>query len=262
MSVDAMPSAGVLRRFALLVLLAAPLGGCEWFSDFKRQPKVDPWEAYSYDSIPKFRGNPQASVPTTGTFAAGHAISYNPLPNVVDSMSPIPNPTAPSEASLVNGRKYYQINCAVCHGDTGAGNGPAVKYGMAGISIVTDMTRNRTDGYLYGMIRNGRGIMPSYNRIEEMDRWDVVNYVRGLQGRLGAPVPTGPVGAPGQTGETLPGPTLIGPNRWVPHTALPPATRDTASAATDTTRRAAPDTTVRAPGDSAVGRARNPGGQP
>ena len=33
------------------------------------------------------------------------------------------------------------------------------------------------------MIRNGRGLMPPYNRIEEMDRWDVVNYVRGLQGR-------------------------------------------------------------------------------
>ncbi len=40
----------------------------------------------------------------------------------------------------------------------------------------------RTDGYIWGMIRNGRGLMPTYNRIEELDRWDVVNYVRGLQG--------------------------------------------------------------------------------
>ena len=36
------------------------------------------------------------------------------------------------------------------------------------------------------MIRNGRGTMPTYNRIEEMERWDVVNYVRGLQDGDGA----------------------------------------------------------------------------
>ena len=46
--------------------------------------------------------------------------------------------------------------------------------------------KGRTDGYIFGMIRNGRGLMPPYNRIEEMDRWDVVNYVRALQGKLPA----------------------------------------------------------------------------
>ncbi len=45
-----------------------------------------------------------------------------------------------------------------------------------------DITRNRTDGYIFGMIRNGGVFMPTYNRIEEMDRWDVVNYVRALAG--------------------------------------------------------------------------------
>ena len=59
------------------------------------------------------------------------------------------------------------------------------------------------------MLRNGRGIMPSANRIEEAERWDVVNYVRGLQGRY--PVDTGAVGRPGETGENLPGYTKLGP---------------------------------------------------
>jgi hypothetical protein len=59
------------------------------------------------------------------------------------------------------------------------------------------------------MMRNGRGLMPPYNRIEEADRWDVVNYVRGLQGRY--PVTVGPVGRPGETGDKLPGVTRLGP---------------------------------------------------
>ena len=46
--------------------------------------------------------------------------------------------------------------------------------------------------------------MPPYNRIEEKDRWDVVNYIRGLQGKLPAAVPTGPLAVPGFTGPTVP----------------------------------------------------------
>jgi len=67
------------------------------------------------------------------------------------------------------------------------------------------------------MIRNGRGLMPTYNRIEEMDRWDVVNYVRALQGRV--PNSTGgtaPYGYPGQNGTTVPGPSHTAPTRPAP----------------------------------------------
>ena len=198
------------RRGALALALAT-LSGCSWFTDFKQQPKVDPWESPA-DSIP-FRGQPQMSVPVTGTAAAGFQVSRAPLPGTIDSMSAIRNPVPADERSLANGRKYFQINCAVCHGLAGNGDGTAVKYGMPGIALTMDMTRNRTDGYIFGMIRNGRGMMPTYNRIEEMDRWDVVNYVRALQNKTAV---TGPVGQPGETGQTLPGATTLGPTRPAP----------------------------------------------
>ena len=217
MSANAMRGVLVRRALRTLVLVSLPalVTGCEWFTDFKEQPKVDPWESPS-DTIPP-RAAPQFSVPVTGSLVPGYAVSYQALPVTIDSMSGLANPTPPSDSSLANGRRHYQVNCAVCHGDGGAGNGPATKYGMPGISIVTDLTRARSDGYIFGMIRNGRGLMPTYNRIEEMDRWDVVNYVRGLQGRLGRQVATGPLGRPGQGGWTLPGYTALGPTRPAPH---------------------------------------------
>jgi hypothetical protein len=99
------------------------------------------------------------------------------------------------------------------------------------------------------MIRNGRGMMPSYNRIEERERWDIVNYIRGLQGALGAAVPTGPVAVPGFTGAALPGPSPLAPTRPAPHTPADMAAfgapgdtvaRDTTTGtATDTTRTGA-----------------------
>ena len=204
-------------RLCYLCLICVALTSCEWFTDFKRQPSLWTWEPVK-DSLTPSRGNPQMSVPVTGMAVAGFQVSYSALPGTIDSMAPIPNPHAVSPASLANGRMYYSINCAVCHGDTGMGDGPATKYGMPGINLTTDVTKARTDGYIFGMIRNGRGLMPPYNRIEEPDRWDVVNYLRALQGR-GGPVPTGALAAPGVTGDKLPGYTRTAPTRPAPFRA-------------------------------------------
>jgi len=218
-----------LRVLALSLPLLI-LSGCEWFTDFKRQPSLWTWEPVK-DSLTPSRGNPQFSVPTNGTYMAGFQVSYTALP---DSLAAIANPTPIGDASLENGRKYFQINCSVCHGVAGQGNGPAMQFGMPGINLTTDVTKGRTDGYIYGMIRNGRGLMPPYNRIEERDRWDVVNYLRGLQGMVGRTVETGPLAPPGVTGKMVPGFTEMGPtrpapffNRWKTRTAEPVAASST-----------------------------------
>ena len=196
-----------------IVVLALPLllTACEWFTDFKRQPSIWTWEPVK-DTLTPSRGNPQMSVPTTGTAVAGFQVSYGAFPATIDSMSGLRNPTPATDSSLANGRKYFQINCAVCHGDRAMGDGPATRFGMPGINLTTDITKGRSDGYIFGMIRNGRGLMPPYNRIEEMDRWDVVNYLRALQGVSGKTVEVGPLAAPGVTGDKVPGPTTLGPN--------------------------------------------------
>ncbi|MEO7369175.1 MAG: cytochrome c [Gemmatimonadaceae bacterium] len=242
-------------------LLVAPLiigmSGCEWFTDFKRQPSLWTWEPVK-DTLTPSRGNPQYSVPVNGMAVAGIQVSYAALPGTIDSMAAIPNPTPVSAASLVNGRKYFQVNCSPCHGDKGMGDGPATKFGMPGINLLTDVTKGRTDGYVFGMIRNGRGLMPPYNRIEEPDRWDVVNYLRGLQGAAGQEVPTGPLAAPGVTGDKLYGFSRTGPTRMPPfmnsrgevagsgmHAAagavvpVAPLAADSTKPASDTTKRGA-----------------------
>lgn len=206
------------KLIALLPVLG--LAGCEWFSDFKRQPSLSTWEVVG-DSTRPSRGNPQNSVPISGTAVAGYQISYAAMPATIDSFNVLTNPAPASDASIENGHKYYQINCAVCHGDLGVGDGPVTKYGMPGINLLSDITKGRSDGYIFGMIRNGRGLMPPYNRIEERDRWDVVNYLRGLQGSTGRKVATGPLAAPGVTGKMLPGASQTAPTKPVPYFHFP-----------------------------------------
>ena len=228
-------------RFSPLLLLMA----CSWFTDFKQQPKIDPWETPS-DTIP-FRGNPQSSVPITGSAAPGFEYDRGPLPQTVTLMANIKNPVPADSASVNRGRVQFQINCAVCHGPLGMANGPATKYGMAGIAIGagSNAALNLTDGYIFGMMRNGRGLMPTYNRIEEMDRWDIVNYLRSIQGKLTIATDTSH-GLPGETGALVPGASTMGPTRPAPYynprraaTAAPAAAApdSAAKAATDTTRK-------------------------
>ena len=50
-----------------------------------------------------------------------------------------------------------------------------------------------TDGYLYSIIRYGRGLMPKYGDKlpDQADRWAIVNHVRGLQAAAPAQAATG-----------------------------------------------------------------------
>jgi mono/diheme cytochrome c family protein len=263
------------RRTAQLVVVFG-LGGCAWFTDFKEQPKIDPWESAS-DTIP-FRGNPQRSVSVFGSAVPAFVVSHMPLPGTVDSMSALQNPVPADARSLHNGRMYYQINCAVCHGEAGKGDGPILATkAIFPPPVVGASAEARSDGYIWGIIRNGRGGMPSYNRIEELDRWDVVNYIRGLQGRY--QVAAGPVGLPGETGDKVPGYSQRGPTRPSPYwyragaqagptrggVSEPGAAPSTSpvNAPTDTAKApATADTARAAPGTSATPTTPNAGAAP
>lgn len=206
--------------------LALVLSACAWFTDFKQQPKVDPWETIA-DSIPP-RANPQGSVPIYGSAAPGFAYGRAMTIGAVDSMSAIANPAPMDEESLRRGGQLYQINCSVCHGDQGGGDGPVTKFRLpvlpigAGTKAATQMT----DGAIFGIIRNGRGLMPPYNRLEEQERWDIVNYLRAVQRGTANPS-MARLGRPGETGDLVLRATVTAPTRPAPHfkptAAAPPA---------------------------------------
>lgn len=214
-------------RAAAVLVLPVAFGACTWFTDFKRQPAIEPWEPVSQndaDSTTPPRGAPKYSVPMQGTNAIAYGISYTPAPPVIDSFAGIQNPTPADSTSLANGKKLYQINCAVCHGNAGDANGGLKKVNPAyafAPSLLTEQAKNRSAGYIFGIIRNGRGVMPSYNRVEEPDRWDVANYIKALQAGT---ADTTSIGAPGQNGTTVPGPSHTAPtvpSKFVHPTVVP-----------------------------------------
>ena len=97
------------------------------------------------------------------------------------------NPVPATAESLARGQEMFERTCTPCHGNTGAGDGLVTAVGMLSQSLLVEPVLTRTDGYLYGMIRVGRGLMPPYgHQVTHFDRWHVVTYVRSLQAAASA----------------------------------------------------------------------------
>lgn len=90
------------------------------------------------------------------------------------------------------GQERFEVNCAVCHGLDGAGNGivnqrvrdkSQISSGWVPPTSLTDQTvRDRSVGHIFNSITNGIRTMPPYkDQISVADRWAIVAYVRALQ---------------------------------------------------------------------------------
>jgi mono/diheme cytochrome c family protein len=100
------------------------------------------------------------------------------------------------DALMRRGRERYNINCAVCHGETGYGgqgdtaHGIVGRKGMIGIaSYHQDRLREAPDGYFVDVILNGKNTMPAMGHQvpSAEDRWAIVAYIRALQLSQNAP---------------------------------------------------------------------------
>lgn len=93
------------------------------------------------------------------------------------------NPVKPTAESLAKGRKMYGIDCAMCHGNHGDGKGDiGGDYKNMPDFTSPDALKNRTDGELFYITRNGKGadMPPEDNRAKDDDIWNMVNYVRAF----------------------------------------------------------------------------------
>jgi mono/diheme cytochrome c family protein len=128
---------------------------------------------------------PQA--PQTGNAAPAAEVKIPP-----EAVNEV-NPVKPSAESLTRAKKIYGYECAVCHGDDGAGAGDMSKNMKAKMLDFRDPAtlKAKTDGELFYIIKNGKGEMDGEGqRVKPEDTWNLVNYLRSFsKGRAVAPTP-------------------------------------------------------------------------
>lgn len=182
------------RSRLLCILVGASVStslGCweqvsyDWFPQMKKQIVI---QAFEDTEVP---GHPQGFTPPEGAVSLSEAPLPDPASMSFAEQDAIPNPVPVSLASLKNGETLYNRYCSTCHGPKGHGDGPVAgpPFGTGPFGLVlpvggpTSVAKAFTDGHIYTTITLGRGRMPSYRRIAPRDRWDIVNYVRELNGQ-------------------------------------------------------------------------------
>ena len=91
------------------------------------------------------------------------------------------NPFAEDATAARAGAGIYQRHCAQCHGDAAEGDGNKRP------SLRTTRIRSATDGDLEWFLRQGRVRrgMPSWSSLPQAQRWQLIQFLRSLQGENG-----------------------------------------------------------------------------
>ena len=146
-----------------LALFSMDVIKLEWVGFMEIQPSFDAQE----EPLPV----PARSIPVDG-------------PAYIPNMGEPENPVTPDEVSVARGETLFSINCVMCHGPTGEGNGQiAALLANKPLNLTLPATQNKSDGTLFLTLTNGvEGKMPPMvENLTVRDRWDVVNYIRTLK---------------------------------------------------------------------------------
>lgn len=96
--------------------------------------------------------------------------------------------------------ELYAINCAVCHGLSGQGDGPAAAHLTSNQSYwatttgstyaepanLVSLRGERTEDIWFTIVSNGISVMPAFGKqLSEEDIWDIVTYLFDQQTGLG-----------------------------------------------------------------------------
>jgi mono/diheme cytochrome c family protein len=93
------------------------------------------------------------------------------------------NPVKPTPESLAHAHKVWGYDCAICHGETGDGNGELAKDMKPALKDYRDPAalKDISDGELFYIIQKGKGQMPSEgDRAKPDDIWNLVAVVRSF----------------------------------------------------------------------------------
>ena len=93
------------------------------------------------------------------------------------------NQVKPSPESTARAKKWWALDCEMCHGKNGDGKGETAKEMKLTMMDFTnpDTLKGRTDGEIFYIIKNGHNDMPAEGpRVKDEEGWDLVNYVRAF----------------------------------------------------------------------------------
>lgn len=164
-------------RFPFSIIFVVFLASCA--QQMGSQPAHKPFAKSEF-----FANGQLAQKPVEGTISSGFTRTNQRI-NLSEDFDKNSNelPFPLTEEVLKRGKERFEINCAVCHGLTGEGNGRIPQRGFSNPPTYhSERLRNAPLGHFYNVMTNGYGGMGSYaTQVEPQERWAIAAYIRALQ---------------------------------------------------------------------------------
>ena len=167
-----------LSVLVLIVFAAAAAGGAGCAPQTEpRDPEARTWirNMWTGPAVLPYETEPRA-LPERTMAVDGHR-----LLNRREARLALTNPLEPTPDVLADGAALYGTYCALCHGDTGAGDGQLADRYRRMPDLTQRYVLNYPDGFVYSIIREGGRNMPRFADALSIDeRWALVHYLRTL----------------------------------------------------------------------------------
>jgi mono/diheme cytochrome c family protein len=176
-------------KITILALVLVSFASCKKNSRPNYEYMPNMYESVGYETYQEsdaFANGVEAQIPAEGSIPRG----YTPfdIPNTnegyLEAKASLKSKLDSTQVDMTLGKDLFGIYCAICHGNSGKGDGKLVKREkILGIPNYAD--REITEGSIYHTIYYGKTSMGSYvNQLNEIERWQVVAYVEKLKADL------------------------------------------------------------------------------
>jgi mono/diheme cytochrome c family protein len=178
------------KLFSVALVLSAACGNTTIFDPMEQQPKMRAFLPNAhFEDGRSMRWPPAGTVPrerqtmhpeiTAGRDRDGKQVTAIPI--------------AVTRELLDQGRRSFEVQCAVCHGLLGDGYSPVATQMSLRPPPSLHKLHNPSPAHIFEVISEGFGLMPSYAvQLDTTERWAVVAYVQALRRSQSAAVADAP----------------------------------------------------------------------
>lgn len=125
--------------------------------------------------------------PVEGTVKRGELLPYHLKAADTALANAVKNPLILTKADLEEGKRLFNIYCAICHGSKLDGNGPLYNggngpYVAAPANLGSGPKASYTEGRLFHVMTYGFNAMGSYaSQLDREQRWKIAAYIRSFR---------------------------------------------------------------------------------
>ena len=166
-----------MRRFLTTALTLGVLSTVAW---------AFPWDTDMVDAVYKRAFSWEMATLPEDTISVNHA--RMPGDRYAAETAAL---TIPESADAEEGKFLFDAYCVACHGVDGKGKAPVTdntsgkRYPIPPpvLAGTGNVTKARSDGYLFYTVRDGSAIMPGYGyAMMDNDVWSLIAYMRTMDG--------------------------------------------------------------------------------